>query len=74
MDQALINELRATARACRETVEGPTVKMESKQQLRRLVTLAEKAANVMAAETKPATKPSGKDPKGDDSKGAEAQG
>jgi len=74
MNEALVNELRATAKVARETVEGPTVKNESKQQLRRLVTLAEKAASeiatVLDAQKAAPVEPAGKDEKkGDDSKG-----
>ena len=70
-----MNELRATAKVARETVEGPTVKNESKQQLRRLVTLAEKAASEIANElhAQKDVPPEEEKKKGDDSKGSKAK-
>jgi hypothetical protein len=57
-------------------VEGPNVKNESKQQLRRLVTLAERAASEIANEldAQKDVPPEEEKKKGDDSKGSKAKG
>lgn len=45
--EKLITELRASAKECRSIVEGPSVKFEVKQMLRRLCMLSEQAVAEM---------------------------